>query len=127
MSVSSQMSEMSISMNGAEVNLEQAIDDTFKSLQSHLNSCQCGLRNLGMCNERNDIFEVSHKYCMDIDDDVSEMLLLFKDLKSIMKQVKLKPESPEEVEWLRNFNEQKQLEKAEQKKLDAVDKQLQKK
>ena len=55
------------------------------------------------------------------------MLNLFKDLKSIVKQIKLKPESPEEVEWLRNFNEQKQLEKAEQKKLDAVDKKLKKK
>ena len=127
MSICSQMSEMSISINGMEVNLVEAIDSAFRDLQKHLNSSQCNLRNLASCSDRGDEFEVSHKYCCEIDDDVSAMLLLFKDLKSIMKQVKLTPENDTEKDWLRNFNEERKLAKQEQKNLDDIDKQLQKK
>ena len=116
MSICSQMSEMSISINGMEVNLVEAIDSTFRDLQKHLNSSQCNLRNLASCSDRGDEFEVSHKYCCEIDDDVSEMLLLFKDLKSIVLQVKLKPESPEEKEWLKELELDRKLKKEEQQK-----------
>ena len=127
MSVCSQMSEMSISMHGDDVNLVEAVDTVFRDLQQHLNSSQCNLRNLAQCGERNDEFQVSHKYCCSIDDDLSEMLLLFKDLKSIVKQIKLKPESPEEVEWLKEFELTRKLEKQEQTRIDTIEKQLKKK
>ena len=127
MSVCSQMSEISISIHGEDVNLIEAIDTVFRDLQQHLNSSQCNLRNLAQCGERNDEFQVSHKYCCSIDDDLSEMLLLFKDLKSIVKQIKLKPESPEEVEWLKEFELTRKLEKQEQTRIDTIEKQLKKK
>ena len=127
MSVCSQMSEISISIHGEDVNLIEAIDTVFRDLQQHINSSQCNLRNLAQCGERNDEFQVSHKYCCSIDDDLSEMLLLFKDLKSIVKQIKLKPESPEEVEWLKEFELTRKLEKQEQTRIDTIEKQLKKK
>ena len=126
MSVCSQMSEMSVSMHGDEVNLVEAIDTVFRDLQQHLNSSQCNLRNLAQCGERNDEFEVSHKYCCSIDDDLSEMLLLFKDLKSIVKQIKLKPESDEEKEWLKQFELTRKLEREEEKRIDTIEKSLKK-
>jgi hypothetical protein len=121
------MSEMSISMHGEETNLVEAIDVVFRDLQHHLNSSQCNLRNLAQCNERSDEFEVSHRYCCSIDDDVSEMLMLFKDLKSIVKQIKLKPESPEEKTWLEEFELTRKLEKEEQKRIEVIEKSLKKK
>ena len=127
MSVCSQMSEMSVSMHGEETNLVEAIDTVFRDLQHHLNSSQCNLRNLAQCNERADEFQVSHRYCVEIDQDVSEMLNLFKDLKSIVKQIKLKPESPEEVEWLKEFELTRKLEKQEQTRIDVIEKSLKKK
>ena len=126
MSVCSQMSEMSVSMHGEETNLVEAIDTVFRDLQQHLNSSQCNLRNLASCGERNDEFEVSHKYCVDIDEDISEMLNLFKDLKSIVLQIKLKPESPEEVEWLKEFKLTRKLAKDEEKRIDTIEKSLKK-
>ena len=127
MSVCSQMSEMSVLIGGEETNLVEAIDTVFRDLQQHLNSSQCNLRNLAQCGERSDEFEVSHKYCCSIDDDLSEMLLLFKDLKSIVKQIKLKPESPEEVEWLKQFELTRKLEKEEEKRIEVIEKSLKKK
>ena len=126
MSVCSQMSEISISIHGEDVNLIEAIDTVFRDLQHHLNSSQCNLRNLAQCGERSDEFQVSHKYCVDIDDDISEMLNLFKDLKSIVKQIKLKPESPEEVEWLKEFKLTRKLAKDEEKRIDTIEKSLKK-
>ena len=127
MSVCSQMSEMSVLIHGDDVNLVEAIDTVFRDLQHHLNSSQCNLRNLAQCGERLDEFQVSHRYCVDIDDNLSEMLLLFKDLKSIVKQIKLKPESPEEVDWLKEFELTRKLEKEEQKRIEVIEKSLKKK
>jgi hypothetical protein len=121
------MSEMSISMHGEETNLVEAIDTVFRDLQHHLNSSQCTLRNLSMCNERSDEFQVSHKYCVEIDQDLSEMLLLFKDLKSIVKQIKLKPENDEEKTWLNEFELTRKLEKEEEKRIEVIEKSLKKK
>ena len=127
MSVCSQMSEMSVSMHGDEVGLVEAIDTVFRDLQKHLNSSQCNLRSLSLCHDRNDEFEISHRYCVEIDQDLGEMLLLFKDLKSIVLQIKLKPENYEEKEWLKEFELTRKLEKQEQTRIDVIEKSLKKK
>ena len=116
-SISSMMSEVSISLNGVEQSLELAIDETFKSLQQNLNFCQCNLRNLATCEERGDEFEISHDICYRINDNILEMKELFLDLNSIVKQIKLKPETPEEKNWMETYNEEKKREKEEDKKI----------
>ena len=127
MSVTSMMSTVSISLNGQEMNLEGAIDETFKSLQQNLNFCQCNLRNLATCEERGDEFEISHDICYRIHDNILEMKELFLDLNSIVKQIKLKPETPEEKNWMETYNEEKKREKEEDKKIKKEDKEKMKK
>ena len=121
-SICSAMSEVSISLNGVEQSLEQAIDDTFKELQQNLNQSQCNLRNLATCEERGDEFQISHDICYRIHDNILEMKELFLDLNSIVKQIKLKPETPEEKNWMETYNEEKKREKEEDKKIKREDK-----
>lgn len=121
MSVSSCMSEISVSINGEDVILEKAIDDVYKKLQQSLNDSQCVLRSLCSLLDQDQDFETSCKYAYEIEDHTNGMNELFKDLKSIVKQVKVKPENDQEKEWLKSFLEQKKLEKeeikAEQKRI----------
>ena len=126
MSISSQMSEMSISLNGEEIMLEEAVDETFKNLQAFLNSTQCDLRNLASCDERNETFEVSHSYCTKIDDNISEMNELFKSLKSIVKQIKMVPKTDEDKQFVKDFEFKRREEKQEQKRLAEIEKNLRK-
>ena len=127
MSVTSMMSQVSISLNGQEMDLEQGIDETFKELQQNLNFCQTNLRNLAQCEERGDEFQISHDICYRINDNISEMQELFKDLKSIVKQIKLSADTPEEKNWMETYNEEKKREKEEDKKIKTEDKEKMKK
>ena len=126
-SISSMMSEISISLNGVEQSLEQAIDDTFKELQGNLNFCQCNLRNLAQCEERGDEFQISHDICSKINNNISEMKELFKDLQSIVKQIKLKPENDEERTWMISYDEEKKRNDEEEKRIIKEDKEKMKK
>ena len=126
MSISSMMSECSVSIRGEEVDLEQGIDQVFKDLQQNLNLCQCSLRSLCMCDDRGDSFQESHKYTTEIDDNISEMLLLFKDLKSICKQVKMVPKTDEEKQFVKIYELERKQEKAEAKRLALIEREQQK-
>ena len=46
MSIRSNMSDLSVVLNGEEVNIDDAINDTYREIQSHLNTTQSQLRNL---------------------------------------------------------------------------------
>ena len=48
----------------------------------------------------------------EVNDGIDEMAGLFKDLKTIIKQVMLKPEGPEEKAWLKQHRETQKLMKA---------------
>ena len=99
MSIRSNMSDLSVVLNGEEVNIDEAINDTYREIQSHLNATQSQLRNLAQVEERSETFRYSHELCTNIDYNIKEILELFKDLKSIVKQVRLKPTTPEQKEW----------------------------
>ena len=99
MSVSSNMSDVSVILNGQEVNIDDAINDSYRDIQGYLNTTQSQLRNLAQVEERSETFRYSHELCTNIDYNIKEILELFKDLKSIVKQVRLKPTTPEEKEW----------------------------
>ena len=104
MSIMSNMSDVSISLNGVEIDVDTAINSTYREIQSHLNATQSQLRNLAQIEERSETFFYSHELCTNIDYNIKEILELFKDLKSIVKQVRLKPKTPEEKEWQTNFD-----------------------
>ena len=57
MSISSACSSVSVSLNGREMGLEEALDETIRNLQKHLNMVQMQLRMIGVGSERDDDFE----------------------------------------------------------------------
>ena len=103
MSVSSARSSMSVSYCGSEMPLEQALDDVFQKLQQHLNNSHCAVRSMSMLEEQSmdedDDWKEATKYDNAIQDDVDNMIALFKDLKSISKQVLGKAPNPEMKAW----------------------------
>ena len=123
MSVSSARSSMSVSYCGSEVALEEALDDVFQKLQQHLNDAHCAVRSMSMLEEQSmdedEDFKEATKYDDTIQDDVDGMIALFKDLKSISKQVLGKPPNPDMKAWYVNHQTQRkqeaQLEKERQK------------
>ena len=57
MSISSACSSISVSLNGKEMDLEGALDEVVRGLQTHLNRVQLQLRMLGVGSERDDDFQ----------------------------------------------------------------------
>jgi hypothetical protein len=115
MSVSSAKSSMSVSYCGSEMPLEQALDDVFQKLQQHLNNCHCAVRSMSMLEEQSldedSDFKDATKYDDIIQDDTSGMIDLFKDLKSISKQVLGKPPNPDMKAWYAFHQSQRKEEK----------------
>jgi hypothetical protein len=109
---SSVMSTMSISINGEEVVLETALDKTFSDLQTALNGLHCNTRECCMILDQDNDFETMVGKGDDVNNGIDEMMLLFKDLKSIIKQVMLKPDGQEEKDWLKQHRETQKLMKA---------------
>ena len=123
MSISSARSSMSVSYCGSEVALEEALDDVFQKLQQHLNNSHCAVRSMSMLEEQSmdedEDFKDCVKYNDIIQDDTDGMIALFKDLKSISKQVLGKPPNPDMKTWYVNHQaarkQEAQLEKERQK------------
>jgi hypothetical protein len=117
---------MSVSYCGSEVALEEALDDVFQKLQHHLNSCHCAVRSMSMLEEQsvdeNEDFKEATKYDDTIQNDVDGMVALFKDLKSISKQVSGKPPNPDMKAWYAHHQTQRKheaiLEKERQTKIE---------
>ena len=103
MSISSAMSGLSVSMHGEECSLEEAVTSTFKEIQTNLNACENNICGLAVADDRGD-FRYSYELQKKIEFNLSEMLLLFKDLKSIVKQVKLKPTNDGDRDWIKSFD-----------------------
>ena len=103
MSVSSAKSSMSVSYCGSELPLEEALDDVLQKLQQHLNNAHCAVRSMSMLEEQSmdedSDFKEAAKYNDLIQDDTDGMIALFKELKSISKQVFGKPPNPEMKAW----------------------------
>jgi hypothetical protein len=90
---------MSISLNGEEVVLEDAVDDIFGSLQEFLT-------NLGknadlVCACDHPLYKRLEK-ADSVIDDIKSMGCLFKDLKTVVKQV-CKPEDADEKQAMKDF------------------------
>ena len=124
MSVCSTKSSMSVSYCGSEMPLEQALYDVFQKLQQHLNNSHCAVRSMAMSEDQSmdedDDFKDLVKYNDIIQDDTDGMIELFKDLKSISKQVLGKPPNPDMKAWLTNHQNQRKEEKRLQKEREKL-------
>ena len=89
------MSNMSVSYQGNEIPLHEALDECFVELQGHLNHLHSYTRELAMMGDQDNDYEVELKQVLTIDDCIDEMSELFKDLKSVTKQIIGKPPKEE--------------------------------
>ncbi len=112
MSVSSVGSMASVGFHGQSVNLEQALDETVRELQKHLNMVQVHLRTIAATVERDDDFEEELALTGKVDDDLREMSWLFEDLRAFAADLISIPETAEEKALLRKWKiDRKVLEK----------------
>ncbi len=105
MSINSQMSQMSVSYNGSEVPLEAALDDCFKRLQASLNNTHMDTRALAMVAEQDADWTTACQYQVNITQYIDEMMMLFKELKKVVVQVRGKPANEEEKLILKQLQE----------------------
>lgn len=127
---SSSASQISISIDGKEMDLEEMLDTTIRGVQSHLNQLQMQLRNVACCEDRGESFEEIVEITDEIDDSVIEMIELFSDLQDVTKQIR-GPIPKEYKEWMKeHVAKRKQklaIDKLERKKnikvsrMDTVD------
>jgi hypothetical protein len=122
---SSSASQISINVDGKEMDLEQMLDETIRGVQGHLNQLQMQLRNVACCEDRGESFEEIVEITDEIDDSVIEMIELFGDLQNVTKQIR-GPIPKEYKEWFKQHQDQrkqkKAIEKLERKKNISVTK-----
>ena len=112
MSVSSVGSTASVGFKGGAVNLEQALDETIRDLQKHLNMVQCSLRSIAATVEQDDDYKTELDLAANLDSDLRQMSWLFEDLRAFCWDLISVPESPEEKAMLKKFKiDQKELER----------------
>ena len=124
MSIASGASSVSVSLNGREMNLEEALDSVVRDLQKHLNMVQLQLRMLGVGSERDDDFEDQIKEADKMQDSIVEMNYLFEDLYDMAYQIVGDPETKEEKQFLKQHKIER---KAHMDKLKAEHKEQKKK
>lgn len=112
MSVSSVASNASVSFRGGQVDLEQALDETVRELQKHLNMVQVHLRMIAATVDRDPDFSEELKLTGDVDDDLREMSFLFEDLRRFATDLISVPETAEDKALLKKWKiDRKILEK----------------
>ena len=79
-----------VSVGGETVSCEVAIDDSCKDMQTSLNEIHSYLRLMLMADERGDSYEESLEDYTKLYELIDEGMSLFKDLKSLVKQIQPK-------------------------------------
>ena len=124
MSQCSDLSTISVSINGQTVNVETAITDTINALQNHLNKVSVNLRSIAMSNDQctGEGLDDIKRCCAeveDLQDHILEMNNLFEDLLDMSDQLVYLPENKEEKEYLKQHKvERKAKVTAMKKKFD---------
>ena len=109
-SVCSSMSDFSVSVNGQEMKLDEAVDDIFAQIQTAINQIHVDLRNLCQSDDRNDSYDEALEYHTAITEHVKTGADMFKSIIKVSKQ--LLPSKP------KNWKDPKKV-RLDQAKLDA--------
>lgn len=86
-SLCSNMSNMSVTYDGEDVDLDECVDNIFKELQHHINEIHVQIREMCQFDLRGETYEETRVYYDSMAEHVKEGSLLFKDLLSVMKQI----------------------------------------
>ena len=112
---SSNASSVTISCFGEQMELEAAIDKVFNGLQSSLNGCHCTTRELCMDLDRDEEFQHMVEQSEKIEEFISDMSDLFKELNSVVRQIRGKPTTTEEKNWWQVHQAERKLSKIREK------------
>ena len=123
MSISSQMSDTSVSFQGNEIPLADALDEVFTELQGFLNSLHCYTRDLAIMKDRNEDYEVELKQVLVIGDTIESMSDLFKDLKLVAKQV-IGPPPKDQKEAMKTIVDDHRAKKKREKEMEKEEQKL---
>jgi hypothetical protein len=115
MSISSSGSVF-VGFRGDAVPLDEALDETIRNLQKHLNMVQVKLREIAVLVEQDPDFQEEVKLSDDLDDELRDMNWLFSDLRSMAYDLISIPDLPEDKAW---FKQHKIDRKANEKKVQA--------
>jgi hypothetical protein len=69
-----------------EVDLDEALRELYSDLQSNLNSSQCTIRTLSLCEERSDTFIEAVCIYHELNDFIDVLMELFDELKDVSLQ-----------------------------------------
>jgi hypothetical protein len=120
MSICSNASDLSVSIfGGDEQSFDDATDQLFRMIQQQLNNVQCSIREIAMSADRGDSFLETGEVHLDICDALDEMSRLFKECKSVSKQV-LGPCPKDEKEAYKAMIQKRKDEAAMEKKMAAM-------
>ena len=86
-SICSAMSDVSISYNGEEMDLDDAVDHIFKELQTHINQTHVEIREICQWYLRGEDYEETKVYFDNMVSHITEGCALFKDLTKVIKQI----------------------------------------
>ena len=95
---------------GMDVEKPEATGNLFEQLQRCLNYMHCNMRELCMCIDQDSDYEIMLEKSDEINANIGEMDVLFKQLRSNLK-LKCKPTTPEDKIALKEFTERKKAEK----------------
>ena len=91
MSITSALSDLSVSYYGEEMNLEEALNDVFARIQTFVNDTHVNVRSLAMLPEQDNDFMAGLDIYHNIIEGVDGMIDLMKELKKMSKEVLGKP------------------------------------
>jgi hypothetical protein len=102
---------MSVSYCGSEIGLDEALDQCFLGLQQNLNNAHVFIREMVMGVDRNESYEHMLRKTLEINDEIDSMTDLFKELKSVTKQVLGTPQASEKAAMKKIVDEYKAAKK----------------
>ena len=122
MSVASSAASMrSVNFHGREMTLEQALDETVKSVQNHLNSLQVALRNLELAACEDQAVDDEDDFCQmvaledEIADTVGALNELLSELPDIASDIRGPAPNPAMKAWHRTHRAERKLDMARRK------------
>ena len=97
-SVCSTMSNVSVTMDGEEFELEEAVDHIFEELQHHVNQMHVEIRNCTQWDLKGQDYDEVKPYFDALCGHIKEGNSLFKDLQKVIKQIlPAKPKIPKTI------------------------------
>jgi len=91
------------------IDLEQALDQNIRELQTFLNSLQCSLRQINQGAEQDLPYEDALKEADNCEECIDDMQYLFQELRDICYQLVGEPETPEEKAYLKSHKAERKL------------------